>query len=137
MAWTLERVPVAAGTLPEGPHWDAAAGGVYWVDISAGRVHFLDGSGEQRTWEAGQPVGAVAGRAGGGLVLAVRDGFAALDLATGQTSALAGVEPDRPDNRMNDGPATGPAGSSPGPRPKTTRREQARCTGWIPITSSP
>jgi len=103
MAWTLERVPVAAGTLPEGPHWDAAAGGVYWVDISAGRVHFLDGSGEQRTWEAGQPVGAVAGRAGGGLVLAVRDGFAALDLATGQTSALAGVEPDRPDNRMNDG----------------------------------
>jgi sugar lactone lactonase YvrE len=103
MAWALERVPVAAGVLPEGPHWDAAAGRVYWVDIPGGRVHFLDESGGQRSWEVGQPVAAVAGRAGGGLVLAVRDGFAALDLATGQVSALAGVEPDRPGNRMNDG----------------------------------
>jgi|HubBroStandDraft_6_1064221.scaffolds.fasta_scaffold57915_2 sugar lactone lactonase YvrE len=103
MARALQRVPVAAGTLPEGPYWDDVAGGLYWVDIPAGRVHFLDESGGQRTWAAGQPVAAAAGRAGGGLVLAVRKGFAALDLATGQTSALAGVEPDRPDNRMNDG----------------------------------
>ena len=103
MARALERVPVAAGTLPEGPCWDAAAGGVYWVDIPAGRVHFVDESGGQRTWEVGQPAGAVAVRAGGGLVLAVRDGFAALDTATGQISALADVEPDRPGNRMNDG----------------------------------
>jgi sugar lactone lactonase YvrE len=100
---TLERVPVTAGTLPEGPCWDAAAGTLYWVDIPAGRVHALDESGGQRSWRAGQPVGAVAGRAGGGLVLAVRDGFAALDIATGQTSALAGVEQNRPGNRMNDG----------------------------------
>jgi sugar lactone lactonase YvrE len=103
MARALQRVPVAAGTLPEGPYWDGVAGGLYWVDIPAGRVHFLDESGGQRTWAAGQPVAAAAGRACGGLVLAVRDGFAALDLATGQTSVLAGVEPDRPDTRMNDG----------------------------------
>src|SRR5438270_13413649 len=103
MTVALERVPVAAGTLPEGPYWDAAAGGVYWVDIPAGRVHFIDEPGEHRTWEAGQPAGAVAVRAGGGLVLAVRDGFAALDTATGQISTLADVELDRPGNRMNDG----------------------------------
>jgi sugar lactone lactonase YvrE len=103
MTVALERLPVAAGTLPEGPYWDAAAGGLYWVDIPAGRVHFLDEPGGQRTWEAGQPAGAVAVRAGGGLVLAVRDGFAALDTATGQISALADVELDRPGNRMNDG----------------------------------
>jgi sugar lactone lactonase YvrE len=103
MAGALERLPVAAGTLPEGPYWDAVAGGLYWVDIPAGRVHFLDESGAQRSWDAGQPVGAVVVRAGDGLVLAVRDGFVALDTATGQISALAGVEADRPDNRMNDG----------------------------------
>jgi sugar lactone lactonase YvrE len=103
MAGGMERLPVAAGTLPEGPYWDAVTGGLYWVDIPAGRVHFLDDSGAQRTWEAGQPVGAVAERAGGGLALAVRDGFAALDAATGQTSTLADVELDRPGNRMNDG----------------------------------
>jgi sugar lactone lactonase YvrE len=103
MAGALARVPVAAGALPEGPYWDGVAGGLYWVDIPAGRVHFLDESSEQRSWEAGQPVGAVVVRAGGGLVLAVRDGFAALDTRTGRTTALAGVELDRPDNRMNDG----------------------------------
>jgi sugar lactone lactonase YvrE len=98
-----ERLPVAAGTLAECPYWDAAAAGLYWVDIPAGRVHFVDESGRQRTWEAGQPAGAVAGRAGGGLVLAVRDGFVTMDTATGQTSALAPVELNLPGNRMNDG----------------------------------
>jgi len=99
----LERLPVAAGTLAECPYWDAVAAGLYWVDIPAGQVHFLDESGGQRSWEAGQPAGAVARRAGGGLVLAVRDGFVTMDTATGQTSALAPVELNLPGNRMNDG----------------------------------
>lgn len=103
MSGGLDRLPVAAGALPEGPHWDAAAGGLYWVDIPAGRVHFVDESGGHRQWEAGQPVGAVIPRAGGGLVLAARDGFLALDPATGATACLAAVELDRPGNRMNDG----------------------------------
>lgn len=103
MAGALTRVLVRAGTLAEGPYWDAAAGGLYWVDIPAGRVHFLDESGAHHSWQAGQPAGAVAARAAGGLVLAVRDGFLALDTATGQTSALAGVELDRLGHRMNDG----------------------------------
>jgi sugar lactone lactonase YvrE len=103
MAGALERLPVAAGALPEGPYWDAAAGGVYWVDIPPGRVHFLGESGGQRSWEAGQPVSAVVARAGGGLALAARDGFLALDPATGETANLAAVELDRPGNRMNDG----------------------------------
>jgi len=36
-------------------------------------------------------------------VLAARDGFLALDPATGETACLAAVELDRPGNRMNDG----------------------------------
>jgi sugar lactone lactonase YvrE len=102
MSAPLCRLAVDAGELAEGPFWDAAAGGLYWVDIPAGRVHFTNGSG-QRSWDVGQPVGVAAARAGGGLVLAVRDGFAALDLATGETAPLADVEQDRPGNRMNDG----------------------------------
>ena len=100
---SLERVAVAAGTLAEGPYWDGAAGGLYWVDIPAGRVHFLDEAGGQASWEAGQPVGAVVSRAGGGLMLAVRDGFMWLDPATGETGLLAGAGAGRPDVRMNDG----------------------------------
>jgi sugar lactone lactonase YvrE len=103
MGAPLSRLAVDAGELAEGPWWDAAAGGLYWVDIPAGRVHFTSGDGGQRSWDAGQPVGAAATRAGGGLVLAVRDGFMTLDPATGATAMLAEVERDRPANRMNDG----------------------------------
>lgn len=103
MAVAVQRVDVAAGTLAEGPYWDAAAGGLYWVDIPAGRVHFLDEAGRQHTWPAGQPAGAVVGRAAGGLALAVRDGFMGLDPVTGHTELLAEVETDRPGNLMNDG----------------------------------
>ena len=38
MTGSLERLPVAAGALAECPYWDAAAAGLYWVDIPAGRV---------------------------------------------------------------------------------------------------
>lgn len=103
MSASVQRVAVAAGGLAEGPYWDAAAGGLYWVDIPAGRVHFADEGGRQVSWDAGQPVGAVAGRASGGLVLAVRDGFMALDPATGATAMLAGIDLGQPDVRMNDG----------------------------------
>ena len=103
MTGALAQLPVAAGELPEGPYWDAAANGLYWVDIPAGRVHFLGQPGGHRSWQARQPVSAVIPRAGGGLVLAARDGFLALDPATGETACLAAVELDRPHNRMNDG----------------------------------
>jgi sugar lactone lactonase YvrE len=95
------RVPVAQ--LGEGPRWDAGSQSLYWVDIPAGYVHRLNASGVHACWQAGQPVSAVAVRAAGGLVLAARDGFLALDQRSGAVSLLAAVEPGRPDNRMNDG----------------------------------
>jgi sugar lactone lactonase YvrE len=95
------RAPVA--TLGEGPLWDAAGQALYWVDIPAGRVHRMAADGSITSWDAGQPVGAVVPRASGGLVAAARDGFMALDLASGELTLLAAVEQDRPGNRMNDG----------------------------------
>jgi sugar lactone lactonase YvrE len=97
----LLRAPTAE--LGEGACWDGAAGALYWVDIPAGRVHRLDAGGAHACWEAGQSVGAVAVRAGGGLALAARDGFLALDTGTGAVTTLAAVEPDLAGNRMNDG----------------------------------
>jgi sugar lactone lactonase YvrE len=94
-------VPVAE--LGEGPHWDAASAALYWVDVPAGLVHRLAEDGTLVSWNAGQPVGAVVPRAGGGLVLTARDGFLALDTATGTVTPLALVEADKPGNRMNDG----------------------------------
>jgi len=90
-------------TLGEGPVWDDQDQALYWVDIPEGLVHRMDSGGSFTSWDIGQPAGAVVPRASGGLVVAVRDGFVALDPASGAVTPLAEVEPDRPENRMNDG----------------------------------
>jgi sugar lactone lactonase YvrE len=97
------QLPVPALELGEGPCWDAASGALYWIDGPPGRVHRLDVHGLHACWEAGQPVGAVFPRAGGGLLVAARDGFLGLDTGTGAVELLAPVEVDRPGNKLNDG----------------------------------
>jgi sugar lactone lactonase YvrE len=90
--------------LGEGVTWDSANQRIVSVDIMRGRVHLFDRvSGTLRTIEVGQPVGAAVPRRRGGLMLAVRDGFAALDLQSGAMEFVAHVELDKPGQRMNDG----------------------------------
>jgi sugar lactone lactonase YvrE len=89
--------------LGEGALWDSARGLLVSVDIPAGRVLVSDpADGATRSIEVGQPVSAAMPRGNSGLLLAVRDGFASLDLETGATVSLVAVEADRPGNRMND-----------------------------------
>jgi sugar lactone lactonase YvrE len=96
-------LPIGA-ELGEGPVWDPTVARLYFVDILKGRVHRFDpNAGAVDTWTVGQPVGACAPTERGDLVLAVRDGFARLEPATGCVAVIAEVEADRPDQRMNDG----------------------------------
>src|SRR4051812_23263960 len=93
---TAELVVDARDVLGEGPLWDETAGVLWWTDILARRVHRLDPvSGEHSLVPVAQEVGALAPRASGGLVAAVRDGFAALD-PDGRLTMLAEVEADQP-----------------------------------------
>jgi sugar lactone lactonase YvrE len=70
----------AEATLGEGPTWDPATGRLLWVDILGMRVHSYDPSSGRRTIRTtDQHVGAVKPRAGGGLVLNLRDGVGLLD----------------------------------------------------------
>jgi sugar lactone lactonase YvrE len=48
-------------------------------------------------------VGAAAPRIGGGLVLALQNGFGLLETDTGRVEMIADTEADRPGSRMNDG----------------------------------
>src|SRR5439155_7931210 len=99
-----ELVLDAKAELGEGPVWDPRAACLYFVDILRGLVHqYNPATGTLRSYQIGQSVGAVALTERDGLVLAVRDGFARLDLSTGRTTIVAEVERDRPDQRMNDG----------------------------------
>ena len=99
----LAQLPVPPAALGEGPCWEPAEGALYWTDIPAHRVHRLAVDGTHTAWDTGQPVGAIVPRAGGGMALAAKDGFWALDPASGRLTLLAHAEADVPDNRMNDG----------------------------------
>ncbi len=100
----VRRVGTITAELGEGPVWDGATGSLVWVDILAGLVHrHAPSTGLTDTLEVGRPVGAVALRAGGGLVLATDDGFRFIE-AGGTTSRLvAPINADDPELRMNDG----------------------------------
>ena len=61
--------------LGEGPTWDPAAGRLIWVDILGSRVHTYDPvTGRRTVMATEQHVGAAKPRAGGGLVVNLRDG---------------------------------------------------------------
>ncbi|MDH6519289.1 sugar lactone lactonase YvrE [Streptomyces sp. SAI-135] len=71
-------VAVRAGaTLGEGPTWDGER--LLWIDILGARLHSFDPVSGRRTVRVlDQHIGAVKPRAGGGLVLNLRDGVALL-----------------------------------------------------------
>ncbi|MBK3638020.1 SMP-30/gluconolactonase/LRE family protein [Streptomyces sp. MBT97] len=70
----------AEAVLGEGPTWDPAAGRLLWLDILGSRLHGYEPSTGRRTVRTThQHVGAAKPRAGGGLVLNLRDGVGLLD----------------------------------------------------------
>ncbi|MFH9005053.1 SMP-30/gluconolactonase/LRE family protein [Streptomyces afghaniensis] len=81
MTTTPYEVAVRAeAELGEGPTWDAATGRLLWIDILGCRVHTYDpATGRRTVRRTEQHVGAVKPRAGGGLVLNLRDGVGLLD----------------------------------------------------------
>ena len=88
----------------ESPFWDTQDSVLWWVDIPQGLIHRYDPeTGENRTIEFGEPVGCVAPRVSGGLVVAAKTGFHFLDPDTGVREAITDPEAHIPGNRFNDG----------------------------------
>ena len=87
----------------EGPLWDAATARLWWVDITAERVHCSDPeSGIDASWStSGQPGGVVLDQAGEPVVASPR-GLAVLDPSSGRATLCVPIEHDRPENRAND-----------------------------------
>ncbi|HEY8594211.1 MAG TPA: SMP-30/gluconolactonase/LRE family protein [Devosiaceae bacterium] len=100
----IESVSSLADRLGEGAVWDERDQALWWVDIPAGGIRRLSpGSGDYSAWEFGEPVGCLALREAGGLVVATRSGFWFFDPATGERRHIADPEARLPDNRFNDG----------------------------------
>ena len=106
----VEVILEAHAAVAEGPIWDDRTQRLIWVDIMNNAVHRFDPlTGENISLDVGQPVGTAGLRENGGLVLALRDGFALLDPDFANLRLVAAVESDISTNRMNDGKAD-PAG---------------------------
>jgi sugar lactone lactonase YvrE len=94
----------ARARLGEGATWDARDRALYWVDIRAPALHrFEPASGATRTWPMPEAIGSFALRAAGGALVALRSGLHLLDFAGGGLELACAPEPDRTENRLNDG----------------------------------
>ncbi len=88
----------------EGSIWDAKTQRLYWVDILSNHVYIYDPkTKENRTIDVCQFVGTIVLRASGGVMLALHNGFASLNLDTEKVTAFGDPERFIPANRFNDG----------------------------------
>lgn len=94
--------------LGESPVWSPTEQVLYWLDIKAPALHrYSPTTGEDKAWPMPQEIGSIVLRESGGLVGALRDGFAYLELGKDAVKLdwIGNPEPDRPESRLNDGRA--------------------------------
>lgn len=88
--------------LGEGPVW--VDGALWFTDIKRRKIHcYRPGSGERRSWDSPEQVGFVLPALGGGFVAGLQSGLHRFDEKEGSFDPIVEVEPERPDNRLNDG----------------------------------
>lgn len=88
----------------EGPVWDPQAQQFYWVDLMQGQFFIGDWeTGRVETHVVGQPLGVLALREQGGVVMALRDGFFTYDTHSRELKQVSPTEADVQATRFNDG----------------------------------
>src|SRR5436305_1957656 len=96
----MTRVEKAEHFLPmqcrlgEGSRWNAGEQRLYWLDIENGLFYRYDvarkdDGAQPEKFDVGLPVGVLAFREKGGLVMATRDGFATWDFASQALTSIA------------------------------------------------
>jgi D-xylonolactonase len=100
------RIVARAGRdrLGEGPIWVPERGTLFWVDIEAPALNWLDrASGETGRRPFPEPLGWIIPRAGRrDFIVGLKSGFATYDLDADRIVPIGDPEPDCPDNRLND-----------------------------------
>ncbi len=98
VVWNLEA------ELGEGPVWVERDQALWFVDIKKQQVHRYDpASGSKESWDAPEQVGFIVPAERGGFVAGLQSGLFHFDETSGGFERIVEVEPDRPDNRLNDG----------------------------------
>lgn len=100
----IRCVAPSRSKVGEGAVWDDRAQVLWWVDIHGERIHRHDPTtGENCSTEFGEPVGCLAVRDSGGLVIAGKSGFWLFDPETGRREHLCDPESHLAQSRFNDG----------------------------------
>ncbi len=98
------QVLASRNRLGEGPIWNSEEQRLYWVDILDGTfLRWRPGSDAHEILHVGTPIGVMAFRASGGLVMATKKGFATWDEQTQQLEVIANPIADKEHMRFNDG----------------------------------
>ncbi|WP_256079132.1 SMP-30/gluconolactonase/LRE family protein [Massilia sp. YIM B04103] len=93
-----------AMVVGECPLWHATEQALYWVDIEGFAIHRLHpASGARRSWKMASEPSAIARAERGGLMVALRSGFAHLDTDSGVLTEVAPAPFDMATTRFNDG----------------------------------
>ncbi len=100
----INVVHAEAMVVGECPLWHAGEQALYWVDIGGFAVHRFDpNTSAHRSYRFDSEPAALAIHADGGLVVAMRGGFAHLDTASGQLTHMLDAPYDQAKVRFNDG----------------------------------
>ncbi|MDQ2718055.1 MAG: SMP-30/gluconolactonase/LRE family protein [Chloroflexota bacterium] len=100
----VEHILPVQNVLGEGPLWSTEEQALYWVDIESGTYsRFSPATGAYAVVNVGVPIGVMALRASGGLIMATRDGFAFWEAQTQELRYIAKPEEGKPYMRFNDG----------------------------------
>lgn len=105
MNQTPTNILDARARLGECPLWDADRQHLFWVDIYNHRVHQFDpATGQNRYFDTGEVVSAIAQAGTDQLLIALRSRLALLHLNTGNITPLVQIEFSYPaETRLNDG----------------------------------
>ena len=96
--------------LGEGPIWVERDQALWFVDIKKQQIHCYDpATHARRSWDSPEQVGFVLPAEGGGFVAGLQSGLYRFDEESGGFELIVEVEPELPNNRLNDG-VTDPAG---------------------------
>jgi sugar lactone lactonase YvrE len=100
----VTQVLASHNRLGEGPIWNSTEQALYWVDILDGTFwRYHPASDSHEIFYVGVPIGVMAFRAGGGLVMATKQGFAIWDEEQRQLKVIANPIADQEHMRFNDG----------------------------------
>ena len=100
----ISALPLPPARLGESPLWHPVEQVLYWCDIPGHQLHrYRPETGEHRHWGFPSEPSCCVPLAGGGLLLAMRDGIWRFDADSGERSLVAAPPYDPAGERFNDG----------------------------------